>query len=71
MQIITIDGIEYDTDMLSKDAKAQLISMQITDQKIANLQSELAILQTARSAYARELLVQLPKLDQVKAKSLH
>jgi len=71
MQIITIDGIEYDADMLSADAKAQLISMQITDQKIANLQSELAILQTARSAYARELLVQLPKLDQVKAKSLH
>jgi len=71
MQIITIDGIEYDTDMLSEDAKAQLISMRITDQKIANLQSELAILQTARSAYARELLVQLPKLDQVKAKSLH
>jgi len=71
MQIITIDGIEYDTDMLSEDAKAQLLSMRITDQKIANLQSELAILQTARSAYARELLVQLPKLDQVKAKSLH
>ena len=57
--------------MLSENAKAQLISMQITDQKIANLQSELAMLQTARMAYARELLVQLPKLEQVKAKSLH
>jgi hypothetical protein len=43
MQIITIDGTEYDADMLSENAKAQLISMQITDQKIANLQSELAI----------------------------
>ncbi len=71
MQIITIDGKEYDADMLSENAKAQLISMQITDQKIANLQAELAILQTARSAYSRELLIHLPTLDQAKAKSLH
>ncbi len=71
MQIITIDGIEYDAEMLSEDAKAQLISMQITDQKIASLQAELAILQTARSAYARELLAQLPKLAEANAKSLH
>lgn len=71
MQIITIDGIEYDADMLSENAKSQLISMQITDQKIANLQAELAILQTARSAYARELLAQLPTLAEAKAKSRH
>ena len=59
MANIEIDGVEYELDSLSDDAKAQLQSMQLTDQMIAQTQQKLAILQTARNAYAvtlRELL---------------
>jgi hypothetical protein len=59
MSIIRIDEIEYETDLLTEDARAQLLSVQHTDQKIAELQRDLAIAQTARASYAnalRELL---------------
>jgi hypothetical protein len=59
MSIIRIDEIEYETDLLTEEAKAQLLSVQHTDQKIAELQRDLAIAQTARASYAnalRELL---------------
>lgn len=61
MANITIDGTQYDLDTFSDDAKAQLHSLQITDRKIAELQAEMAIFQTARAAYARALQASLPK----------
>jgi hypothetical protein len=63
MATITIDGKEYDADTLSNEVKAQLISLQVTDQKIAELQTQMAIYQTARAAYAREVLAQLPAAE--------
>ncbi|NMM25959.1 MAG: hypothetical protein HHJ12_01435 [Glaciimonas sp.] len=60
MTTITIDGKEYDADTLSDEARAQLISLQVTDQKIAEHQAQMAIYQTARAAYGRELLALLP-----------
>lgn len=59
MSIIRIDEVEYELDLLTEEAKAQLLSVQHTDQKIAELQRDLAIAQTARASYAnalRELL---------------
>lgn len=59
MSIIRIDEVEYELDHLTEEAKAQLLSVQHTDQKIAELQRDLAIAQTARASYAnalRELL---------------
>ena len=59
MAIVRIDEIEYELDHLTEEAKAQLLSVQHTDQKIAELQRDLAIAQTARASYAnalRELL---------------
>lgn len=55
MSDLTIDGIEYDSEALSDEAKAQIVSLQATEQKIAQTQQELAILQTARNAYAAAL----------------
>jgi hypothetical protein len=52
---INIDGKTYDLDSLSEATKAQLVNVQTVDRKIAELQQELAIMQTARAAYAREL----------------
>ena len=61
MSTITIDDIAYDEDALSDEAKAELGSMQVCDQRIAALQTDLRIAQTARNAYANALKSLLPK----------
>ena len=58
---ITINDKEYNLDDLSDNAKAQLGSLQVTDQEITRLQQQLAIAQTARNAYAQALNAELPK----------
>lgn len=55
MAIIKIDDKDYDTDQLSKEALSQLTNVQLTDQEIQRLNIQLAILQTARNAYAQAL----------------
>ena len=59
--MITIDGKEYALESLSDVAKGQLASLQLVDQKITATQQELAILQTARNAYANVLKSELPE----------
>ena len=61
MPTITIDGKDFDLDDLSKDAKAQIDSIVLCDRKLAELQSEAAIIQTARNAYVGALQELLPK----------
>ena len=61
MSTITIDDIAYDEGDLSNEAKEELASMQICDQRIAMLQTDLSIAQTARNAYANALNSVLPK----------
>ena len=61
MSTITIDDIAYTEGDLSNEAKEELGSMQICDQRIAVLQTDLAIAQTARNAYAVALNSLLPK----------
>jgi hypothetical protein len=58
--MINIDNVEYDTDKLSDDAKAQLVSLQFCDQELARLQAQAAAIQTARIAYAKALQAALP-----------
>jgi len=55
-----IDDIDYDTDKLSDEAKAQLISLKFCDQEIQRLQAQSAAYQTARQAYTRTLQTILP-----------
>jgi hypothetical protein len=54
-QTISIDGKNYDLNNLSEATKMQLANVQTVDRKIAELKQDLAIMQTARTAYAREL----------------
>ena len=61
MATLNIDGKEYDTEQLSEAAREQLASIQLVDQKLAQLQQEAAILQTAHNAYAQALQAELPK----------
>ena len=60
MTTIKIDEIDYDTDKLSDEAKAQLISLQFCDQELARLQAQAAVLQTARLSYSKALQAALP-----------
>ena len=60
-QTITIDEKEYLISDMSDEAKAQVNNLKVVDQKIANLEQEIAIMKTARNAYARALGAALPK----------
>ena len=62
MTTINIDNIEYDTDKLSEEAKAQLVSLQFCDQELQRLQAQAAAIQTARMAYAKALQSALPAM---------
>ncbi|MDG1066862.1 MAG: DUF6447 family protein [Sulfitobacter sp.] len=58
---LTVDGKEYVIEDLPQDALNQLASINIVDRKIADLQQDIGILQTARNAYAAALAAALPK----------
>ena len=55
MSTIKINGKDYNTESLSREAKKQLHAIQVTDQEIQRLNIQLAIAKTARSAYAKVL----------------
>ena len=61
MPQITVDGIEYNTEDLSENGKAQLASLQFLEVQMKKLQSEIAVYQTARSAYLSALKEELEK----------
>ncbi|WP_252107302.1 MULTISPECIES: DUF6447 family protein [unclassified Halomonas] len=60
-QTVTIDGQEYNMADLSENARAQLVNLRVTDQEIQRLNQQLAIAQTARTAYANALKAELPE----------
>lgn len=59
MPNITIDGAEYDMDLLSEGAKAQLISIQFVDAEINRLNAMIAVCQTAKLNYGHALRQEL------------
>lgn len=61
MATVTIDGKEYDTDALSEEARNNMLNTKYCDDKLAELKREVAIVQTARNAYAQALQRALPK----------
>jgi len=58
---VTIDDVEYSLSELSAEVQQQLGSIQAVDRRIAGVQEELAILQTARIAYANAVKDMLPQ----------
>ena len=62
MTTIKIDNIDYDTDKLSDEAKAQLVSLQFCNQELQRPQAQAAAIQTARMAYAKALQSALPAM---------
>ncbi len=58
---LTINGKKYNEEDLSKEAQNTVLSLKITNQEIQRIQDQLAIAQTARNAYAKSLVPNLPK----------
>ena len=59
MPKITVDGIEYNTEDLTENGKAQLASLQFLEVQMGKLKSEIAVYQTARNTYVAALKAEL------------
>ena len=59
---MTFDGIEYDYETLSDNAKGQIMGIQYADAEIKQMKMQSALTQTARNSYIQAL-----QLDQTEA----
>lgn len=55
MKMVKIDGKDFDFESLPDEVKKQLQSIQFVDAELGRLASQIAVLKTARIAYARAL----------------
>ena len=55
MATIKIDDVEYNSDDMSDNAKAQVVSLQFVQNEINRLKSQLAVCQTAAASYTTAL----------------
>lgn len=61
MPKISIDGIDYNSEDLTDNGKAQLASLQFLEVQMSKLKSEIAVYQTARNAYVVALKADVEK----------
>ena len=59
MPKMTIDGIEYNSEDLSANGKAQLASLQFLQAQMNKLKAEIAVYETARNTYVAALKAEL------------
>ena len=59
---ISIDGVDYNLDELSKNAKDHIASIQFVDSQIQHINNEWAVADTAKIGYTNALKVELEKL---------
>lgn len=64
MPKITVDGVEYNSEDLSDNGKAQLASLQFLEVQMTKLQNEIAVFQTAKAAYIAALKSELEKTSE-------
>lgn len=69
MAKIKLDDVEYDTEDMSDNAKAQLASLQFNEAHINRLKNELAIADTAKIAYVNALKRELESNTETKEAS--
>lgn len=62
MQKIKIDDKEYELDKLPEAARAQLFHIQATEVEINRMNTLIAVMQTARTAYIRSLRSEMEKM---------
>ena len=63
MPKITVDDIEYNSEDLTDNGKAQLASLQFLEVQMNKINNELAVYQTARNAYVSALKAELEKIE--------
>ena len=63
MPKINVDGVEYNTEDLSDNGKAQLASLQFLEVQMKKLQNEIAVFQTAKGADMAALKAELEKVN--------
>ena len=61
MPKIKVGELEYNTDDLSDNGKAQLASLQFLEVQMQKLKNEIAVYQTARIGYVAALKAELEK----------
>ena len=59
MPKITVDDIEYNTEDLTDNGRAQLASLQFLEVQMKKIKSEIAVYQTARHSYLAALKAEL------------
>jgi hypothetical protein len=58
---ITIDGRDFDVDVLGPEARKQVHNIQVIDAELKRLHTQILIHQTARNAFILALQTALPK----------
>ena len=61
MPKITIDNIEYNTEDLTENGKAQLASLQFLEVQMQKIRNEMAVYQTAQRTYIEALKAEIEK----------
>lgn len=60
MPIIKIDGVSYDLEKLAPEVRVKVETLLSVEQRIKELQRDLAITKTARNVYAQALKGVIP-----------
>ena len=63
MPKIKVDDIEYNTEDLTDNGKAQLASLQFLEVQMNKIKSEIAVYQTARNSYIASLKAELEETE--------
>lgn len=61
MPKFTVDGIDYNTEDLSDNGKAQLASLQFLEFQMRKIKDEIAVYNTAKASYIAGLKAELEK----------
>jgi len=61
MPKITVDGVEYNTEDLTDNGKAQVASLQFLEVQMTKLRNEIAVYETAKRGYISALKAELEK----------
>lgn len=61
MPKFTVDGIDYNTEDLTENGRAQLASLQFLEGQMQKIRQEVAVYQTAQAAYAQALKAEIVK----------
>ena len=63
MPKIIVDDIEYNTEDLTDNGKAQLASLQFLEMQMKKIKSEIAVYKTARNTYVAALQAELKEIE--------